>query len=114
MLDRDWKLCVTADNNRHTSGPATSLRILYHHRTRSRDGQSVHIDEMIGALRGAGHSVQIVGPQRVDAMRTSRGKRLLPRFLYELLEFGYSAFEFLKLASAVLKTRPHAIYERAN
>jgi len=28
------------------------LTILYHHRTRSRDGQSVHIDELIQALSG--------------------------------------------------------------
>jgi len=27
------------------------LRILYNHRTRARDGQSVHIDELIEALR---------------------------------------------------------------
>jgi len=90
------------------------LNILYHHRTRSRDGQSVHIDEMIGALREAGHSVELVEPRRVDALQTSRGKSVLPKFVYELLEFGYSGIEFLKLARAILRNRPDAIYERAN
>jgi hypothetical protein len=27
------------------------MKILYHHRTLSRDGQSVHIDELVRALR---------------------------------------------------------------
>jgi len=94
--------------------PVGPLPILYHHRTRSRDGQSVHIDEMIAALRRAGHQVDIVEPERVDAMQTSRGQQVLPKFLYELLEFGYSGLEFVKLAGAILRHRPAAIYERAN
>jgi hypothetical protein len=28
-----------------------ALRILYHHRIGSRDGQAVHIDALVGALR---------------------------------------------------------------
>ena len=38
------------------------MKILYHHRTASRDGQSVHIDEMIDALRQLGHEVVVVAP----------------------------------------------------
>ena len=64
------------------------MKILYHHRTRSRDGQSVHIDEMIAALRQQGVSVRMVEPQRVDAMKPARKKQLLPKLIYELLEFG--------------------------
>ena len=90
------------------------LTILYHHRTRSRDGQSVHIDEMIAALRAGGHSVVVVEPERVDALQPSRGKQVMPRLLYELLEFGYSGIEFLQLVRAIRKTRPDGIYERAN
>lgn len=33
------------------------MKILYHYRTASRDGQSTHIDEMICGLRADGHSV---------------------------------------------------------
>jgi len=90
------------------------LKILYHHRTRSRDGQSVHIDEMVAALRQRGVAVRMVEPQRVDAMKPARKKQLLPKLVYELLEFGYSGLEFFKLASAILHERPDAIYEREN
>jgi glycosyltransferase involved in cell wall biosynthesis len=91
-----------------------SLRILYHHRTRSRDGQSVHIDEMIAALRREGVTVEVVEPQRVDALKPARKKQVLPKLLYELLEFSYSGLELFKLAAAILRERPDAIYERAN
>ncbi|HKX36981.1 MAG TPA: hypothetical protein VJM79_10015, partial [Rhizorhapis sp.] len=90
------------------------MKILYHHRTRSRDGQSVHIDEMIAALKQQGVSVRMVEPQRVDAMKPARQKQLLPKLVYELLEFGYSGLEFFKLAAAILRERPDAIYEREN
>ena len=90
------------------------MKILYHHRTRSRDGQSVHIDEMVAALRQRGVAVRMVEPQRVDAMKPARKKQLLPKLVYELLEFGYSGLEFFKLASAILHERPDAIYEREN
>jgi len=45
-----------------------SLKILYHYRTRSRDSQSVHIDEMIAALRKEGVTFEIVEPQRMDSL----------------------------------------------
>jgi glycosyltransferase involved in cell wall biosynthesis len=90
------------------------MKILYHHRTRSRDGQSVHIDEMVKALEKEGASVQIVGPERVDALKPSRHKQILPKVIYELLEFGYSGLEFVKLIRAIWRDKPDAIYERAN
>jgi glycosyltransferase involved in cell wall biosynthesis len=90
------------------------LKILYHHRTRSRDGQSVHIDEMIAALERQGVTVPIVQPQREDALKPARKKQVIPKLLYELLEFAYSGLEFFKLAAAILRERPDAIYEREN
>ena len=90
------------------------MKILYHHRTRSRDGQSVHIDEMIAALKEQGVSVRMVEPERVDAMKPARKKQVIPKLVYELLEFGYSGLEFFKLAAAILRERPDAIYEREN
>ena len=38
------------------------MRILYSHRIQSRDGQSVHVEEMVAALRQPGHEVLVVGP----------------------------------------------------
>lgn len=97
------------------------MRILYHHRTASRDGQSTHIEEMVRALREAGHEVIVVGPRVAEATRAgarphaiARLKRALPRVLYELMELGYSVVAYRRLASAIRKHRPHAIYERYN
>jgi hypothetical protein len=35
------------------------MRILYSHRVQSHDGQGVHIEEMVRALRRAGHEVMV-------------------------------------------------------
>ena len=95
--------------------PAPSgLKILYNHRTRSRDGQSIHIDELIHALREEGHTVIVVEPQRVDAMASTVERRMLPQFAYELAELGYSIVEFIQLARAAIRHKPHAFYQRAN
>ena len=90
------------------------LRILYNHRTRARDGQSVHIDELIAAFRAQGHAVQMVGPQRIDAMSDGVERKLLPRPLYELAELGYSLVECWRLLRAGLKQKPDFVYQRAN
>ena len=92
----------------------TRLTILYHHRTRASDGQAVHIDELISAIRAAGHRVVVVEPRRVNAMATPIENRLLPKVAYELAEFAYSFVEFAKLAIAAIRYRPDALYERAN
>jgi glycosyltransferase involved in cell wall biosynthesis len=97
-----------------SSVPFRPLTILYHHRTRSRDGQSVHIDELIQALRDQGHKVVVVEPQRVPATQASLKKKLLPKLLYEILELCYSFLEFIKLARASRQYRPDALYQRAN
>lgn len=95
------------------------LRILFHHRIASRDGQAVHMEELIAALRRQGHSVELVGP-RALAEQSFGGelglvaalKRRLPAWLYELLELGYSFYALGPLAAAYLRFRPDAVYER--
>jgi glycosyltransferase involved in cell wall biosynthesis len=78
------------------------------------DGQSVHIDEMIHALRELGHRVIVIGPRRVAATAQSMESRLLPPSLYELVELGYSFLEFAKLSLAAVMHRPDVLYEREN
>jgi glycosyltransferase involved in cell wall biosynthesis len=97
------------------------VRILYHHRTRSKDGQYVHIEEMINALRGLGHEVIIVAPPSAetesfgsDAGLVAVLKRTLPKWFYELMELGYSLVAYRRLAKAVRKHRPDCLYERYN
>lgn len=97
------------------------MKILYHHRTRSKDGQFVHISEMIAALRGLGHEVIVVAPPAMeherfgaDAGMVATLKRCLPRFVYELMEFAYAFVAYRRLRQAVLTHRPDCLYERYN
>jgi glycosyltransferase involved in cell wall biosynthesis len=95
------------------------VKILYHHRTRSKDGQFVHISELIGALRKLGHEVMVVAPAAMeraefgdDAGLVALLKRHVPHFTYELMEFGYSLLAYLRLRRAVLSFHPDCLYER--
>ena len=98
------------------------MKILFHHRIASRDGQAVHMDEMIDALRALGHEVILVGPARggqqtefgADAGLIATLKRLLPRALYEMLEAIYSVPAFVRLYQAYNRHRPDFVYERYN
>jgi glycosyltransferase involved in cell wall biosynthesis len=100
------------------------MRILYHHRTASKDGQAVHIDELIHALRELGHEVRVVapsaaGPARQGAMGAEVGwvrrlRHLLPGAVYELLELAYSLLAVARLRRACSDFRPDVIYERYN
>lgn len=97
------------------------LKILFSHRTQSRDGQYVHIQELITALRALGHEVIVVEPRHVRGLRfgdepkAARAiKKYIPGHVYELLELGYSLPEFLRLAAACRAHRPDALYQRAN
>lgn len=97
------------------------MKILYHHRTRSKDGQYVHIEEMIRALRAQGHEVVIVAPPSAetesfgsDAGPVAWLKRHLPKTFYELMEFAYSLVAYRRLDQAVRQHRPDVLYERYN
>jgi glycosyltransferase involved in cell wall biosynthesis len=100
--------------------PARKLRILYHHRVVSRDGQSVHVDDMIAALRGLGHEIAIAAPaspegQGAEAPRWIAWlKRALPAAVYEAMELGYNLPAFIRLYRAWREFAPDVIYERYN
>lgn len=97
------------------------MKILYHHRTASRDGQSTHITEMIGALRANGHEVVESAPA-VGDYRAGGGspgwvgqlKAWLPKAVYELAEMGYSLVAYRRMRRQLHAERPAAIYERYN
>ncbi len=97
------------------------MKILYHHRIASKDGQYVHVEELTRALAARGHELIIVGPKVVesgdfgsDGGLVARLKRALPKGLYELLELGYSLVAYARLARAVRRHRPDCLYERYN
>ena len=95
------------------------MRILFHHRVASRDGQAVHLEELITALQRLGHETILVGPPSLTASRfgasdplVDRIKRAIPGALYELLEVAYNFKAFLRLRTAVRDHCPDVIYER--
>jgi len=97
------------------------VKILYHHRIASKDGQFVHIEELTNALKKRGHEIIMVGPGIVDSDGfgseggfVSKLKRYVPGALYELMELGYSLHAFLKLRKAVRQHKPDCLYERYN
>jgi glycosyltransferase involved in cell wall biosynthesis len=109
-----------SDERPHKHKPP-SLKILYHHRTASKDGQAVHIEEMITALRDQGHEVHVVAPSisSDDGMGAEVGwvhslRARLPQAVYELLELGYSIVAYRHLAKAAKEFRPDVLYERCN
>lgn len=100
------------------------MKVLYHHRTASKDGQAVHIEEMIQAMRDQGHEVLVVAPGgagKVDAGRmggqvgwVQRMRQHMPKALYELMELAYSWVAYRRLLKAAEAFKPDLIYERYN
>ena len=97
------------------------MKILYHHRIRSKDGQYVHIEEMTGALRKLGHEIVMAGPAAVakekfgaEAGIVAILKRYLPKFIYELLELAYALMDYRRLVRLVKQHKPDCMYERYN
>ena len=80
------------------------MKILYHHRIASKDGQFVHLEELSNALISQGHELRFVGPEIVesDDFGSEGGivpflKKYMPQVIYEILELGYSIYDFFKL-----------------
>lgn len=97
------------------------MRILYSHRIQSRDGQSVHVEELVASLRALGHEVLVVGPGFYDKASFGGESRLValirsvfPSFLGELAELAYNVPAILRLRRAYRSFSPDLIYERYN
>lgn len=97
------------------------MKILYHHRIRSKDGQYVHLEEMVHALLALGHEVELVGPGNIqneefgsDGGLVAVLKEKMPPPVYEMLELTYALADYRRLSVAVRRFRPDVIYERYN
>lgn len=97
------------------------MRILYSHRIQSHDGQSVHVEEMVAALRRLGHEVLVVGPGFYEQARFGGESRLvpwirahLPAVMGELAELAYNVPAWWRLRAAFRRFQPELIYERYN
>lgn len=101
------------------------MKILYSHRTKSADGQYVHIRALTEALAARGHAIVMAGPdegaspaegpKKLDAGAGGGGVRsALPKPVYELAELAYSAPAYLRLARLARQSAPDILYERYN
>ena len=97
------------------------MRILYSHRIQSRDGQGVHVEALVAALRELGHEVLVVGPGFYEQAEfgsessfVAALRARLPRALAELAELAYNAPAWLRMRLACRRFRPDLIYERYN
>jgi glycosyltransferase involved in cell wall biosynthesis len=97
------------------------MRILYSHRIQSRDGQSVHVEELITAFLSEGHEVRVVGPSFYQHAGFGGGssvvatlRRLLPGALGEVAELAYNIPAYRRLRHAHRDFKPDLIYERYN
>ena len=95
------------------------MKILYHHRIKSRDGQYIHIRALIDALRRQGHEVDEVGLTAGEAETLKEESRfwegfarVIPDWLLEILRYVYSLPGALWLWARILRNRPDLIYER--
>ena len=90
-----------------------SMKILYHHRTRSKDGQYVHIEEMIrraAPARPRGHH-RGAAERRDRIVRFGRRPGRLAQApsaekFYELMELAYSLVAYRRLAQGGQATPP--------
>ena len=114
-LDQD------AEQHQGVAPQFNPVKILYSHRTASKDGQAVHIEEMIASFRRLGHEVIVVGPAFSDQQEfggesgmLSMARKYCPKAVLELLEFCYSFLAYRDLVAAYRKHQPDILYERFN
>ena len=103
------------------------MRILYHHRTRGKDVEGVHIREIVNALKKQGHKIYIISPPGVNPLNTvsfkpAGDKKIskiwdwisgyLPQLGFEILEICYNLIGYIKIIRAIKKHDINAIYER--
>ncbi len=106
------------------------MNILYHHRTQGTGAEGVHIAYIIKGFRTLGHQVDIISPHGREP-ETSAGdnpyarkkglvpklldglSRVLPQFLFELLELGYNIPAYLRLTQILRTRKVDFIYERS-
>jgi glycosyltransferase involved in cell wall biosynthesis len=100
------------------------VRILYHHRTRGRHVEGVHIRGIVGALRELGHEVGVMSfpgadPEHETEAAAATGKgglativTKLPGVVFELFELLYNLVTLVRMGRSWRTASPQVIYER--
>jgi glycosyltransferase involved in cell wall biosynthesis len=112
-------MLVSVAKQRRERKQMRRLKILYHHRIKSRDGQFIHIRSLIRAFRRAGHDVVEVGLTAGESGTIGEESpfwktflAILPRWITELLQYLYSLPAALWLWLKILRFKPDLVYER--
>lgn len=100
------------------------MRILYHHRTRGKAVEGIHIREVVIALRELGHSVYVSSPSGIDPMAPPDEEKAkankvwgwlskhLPQIGFEILELLYNFAGYRRIGNDLKRHDIEAIYER--
>lgn len=98
------------------------MKILYHHRTRGKDVERVHILGVVNGLRRLGCKVDILSPPGVDIDSSSinelqkfswsRVVKKIPEIVFELMEVFYNITAYFKIKKIYKKSKIDGIYER--
>ena len=105
------------------------MRVLYHHRTRGRNVEGVHIRGIVGALREMGHDVRVMSfpgadpetePEATPAANGTESRKgwlatlvtRLPGVGFELAEIGYNIATWWRMRRVLREFKPDFIYER--
>jgi len=104
------------------------MKILYHHRTRGKRVEGVHIRSICKALEEKGHEVEIMAFPGSEAVETSnklqddKGSTLgrflksftqyAPEFIFELMEMAYNFVVYYRIKKYIKKDKVDLIYER--
>ena len=100
------------------------MRVLYHHRTRGRDVEGVHIRGIVHALRDLGHEVTVMSFPGADPEQARQGQGVavrgsaatavskMPGVVFEFSEIAYNLVTLFRIGRAIRRLRPQLIYER--
>ncbi|SET37045.1 glycosyltransferase family 4 protein [Thalassotalea agarivorans] len=107
------------------------MKVLYHHRTRGRGAEGVHIKGIVKGFEKLGHDVQVLSmpgaePEQTKTVKTtqpSNNKRSIvgsltsitkyfPEFLFEVFELAYNLLALLRVRKALKDTESELVYER--
>lgn len=84
------------------------------------DAQGIHITEIVNAFRDLGHEVKVFSLVQRDEESGKKNKgqqwetvtRIVPNFVYELMEILYNLYAYFKLTALIKNFKPDFIYER--
>lgn len=105
------------------------MKVLYHHRTRGRHVEGVHIRGVVGGLRELGHEVTVMSfpgadpeiePKAAENPATKGTDKgwlatlvtRLPGVFFEFAEVAYNAVTWWRMRRMIARLKPDFIYER--